>query len=39
MGFCIAALGMTARQFMDATNHEIFAAYEAWRQINCPKEA
>jgi hypothetical protein len=38
MGFVLAALGWTSRQFMDATNHEIFAAYEAWKSINCPKE-
>jgi hypothetical protein len=38
MGFCMAALGWSARQFMDSTNHEIFAAYEGWRLINCPKE-
>lgn len=34
----MAALGWTARQFMDSTNHEIYAGYEAWIRINCPKK-
>lgn len=38
MGFCMAALGWSARQFMDATNHEIFAGYESWRSINGAKK-
>lgn len=39
MGFVSAELGWTSRQFMDATNHEIFAAYEWWRDMNCVKES
>lgn len=35
MGFCMAELSWTAGQFMDATNHEIFAAYEWWKKANC----
>lgn len=38
MGFALAALGWSARQFMDATNHELFAGYEVWRSINCSKK-
>jgi hypothetical protein len=38
MGFVLAALGWTPRQFMNATNHEIYAGYEGWRAINCPKK-
>lgn len=38
MGFAMAALGWSARQFMDATAHELFAAYEGWRMINCPRD-
>jgi hypothetical protein len=32
----MAALGWSSRQFMDSTSHEVFAAYEGWRAINCP---
>lgn len=35
MGFAIAALHWTPRQFMDSTSHELFAAYESWRHMNC----
>jgi hypothetical protein len=35
MGFCIAELGMSVREFLDSTNHEIFAAYEWWKIANC----
>jgi hypothetical protein len=38
MGFALNRLGWTSRQFMDATNHEIFAAYEDWVAVNCVKE-
>lgn len=38
MGFALAALGWSARQFMDATSHEFYAAYEGWRLINCPSD-
>jgi hypothetical protein len=37
MGFAMAGLGWSARQFMDATSHELFAAYESWRSMNCAK--
>lgn len=38
MGFCMAELGWSPRQFMDSTNHEIFAGYEWWRSANCVKK-
>jgi hypothetical protein len=34
----MAALGWTARQFMNSTNYEIFAAYEAWGSMNSIKK-
>jgi hypothetical protein len=35
MGFCIGQMGWTARRFMDSTPHEIFAAFEWWKSVNC----
>jgi hypothetical protein len=38
MGFVMASMGWTSREFMDATSHEIWAAYEAWVRMNCADE-
>lgn len=32
----MAGLGWSVRQYLDATPHEYFAAYEVWKRLNIP---
>lgn len=35
MGFASAALGWEPGQFWNSTPHEYWAAFEAWKLMNC----
>lgn len=38
MGIASAALAWPPGQFWDATPHEFWASYEAWKLMNCAEQ-